>query len=159
MRTRTKYGLIVMAAMSALLMASCVPAEASPTTQAATPRVRAWVFMTAVDASAAAEAIVPTFIEGGDEWVVVRADVVEGGKIVVAVDAASEDSLQAVLSILTEAVGSEPEAVWRVLEHYPSVPHAAHSFITSSELDELYAEEFDPPGRHMPKSPGANPWG
>jgi hypothetical protein len=163
MRTRTKYGPIVMAAMSALLMASCVQAEASPTTQAATPRVRAWVLWTTEDASKSAEAIVPYFTDGEDKWVVVRADVVEGEGVMVAVDAASEDSFQVVLGILTGAVGSEPQAVWRVIQHNPRVPHAAHSYVTESELDPelggLYAEEFDPPGRHMPKSPGANPWG
>jgi hypothetical protein len=173
MNTKAFHRWMAVALLSALLLAACtspagtdVPADTATAPTGGsdmtvdTERVRAWVLMTARDPSAAAAAISAHFAEGENHWVIVRADVIEGDEnLMIAVDAENEDYLQEVLGLLTQAVGSEPQDVRRVIEHHPSVPHAAHSFITPSELDGLYAPEFDPPGRHMPKSPGANPWG
>jgi hypothetical protein len=112
------------------------------------------------DPGAAAIQISGTFQEGGDEWVVVRADVVIDGEynLVVPVDAADEAWLQVVLGNLAKVPGLIKVKVLRVESYNPSPSHRAHSYVTASEVDEFRVPEFAEPGRH-PKSPGANPWG
>lgn len=121
-------------------------------------RVRAWVFFNATDAHKAAKAIAKDFGEGQDNWVIVRADVVEGDpNLVVPVDAASKEALEEVLVILRRAAGAE-KSIARVKTHYPKAPHSAHCYVTHAEFDEHPDPAYGPPGRH-PKSPGGNAWG
>lgn len=121
-------------------------------------RVRAWVLLKASDPQQAARAIGVYFTDGGDEWVIVRADVVEGEyNLIVPVDAANDEALEKVLGILKKVAKGDP-SVARVVEHYPAPVHNAHCFITVDEYELNPLREYYPPGRH-PQSPGANPWG
>jgi hypothetical protein len=138
---------------------------------AKTDRVRAWVLLRVAEPHSAAAMFDKRdrsgrglLTEGGDQYVVVRADVVEGSSVynlVVPIDAQDEAGLSAAIHALSSKLGAQPEQtmILRVVSHYPKVPHNAHSFVTPKELKGKPAPEFDPPGRHWPKSPGANPWG
>ena len=121
-------------------------------------RVRAWVLLKTSDPRQAAKAIGVHFTEGGEEWVIVRADVVEGEhNLIVPVDAANHAALEGALEILRGVATADP-VVARVVEHYPAPVHNAHCFITVDEYEMNPLREYYPPGRH-PQSPGANPWG
>ncbi|MEK6588740.1 MAG: hypothetical protein AABY97_07865 [Chloroflexota bacterium] len=121
-------------------------------------RVRAWVFFKVEDAGEAARKIAVHFREGGDDWIIVRADVVEGDpNLVVPVDAASDDQFKAVLEILRKEVGAE-KSYGLVKNHYPDPAHKAYCFVTPGEHGRHRDPAYDPPGRH-PKSPGGNAWG
>jgi len=125
---------------------------------ASTARVRAWVLLRAKDPDQAAKSLAAYFDQGGDRWVIVRADVVEGeANLIVPVDAAGEEALQEALEHLRKVATGEP-VVTRVLRHYPDPVHNAHSYITADEYERNPVREYFPPGRH-PQSPGANPWG
>jgi hypothetical protein len=100
------------------------------------------------------------FGKDGDQYVIIRADVVEGSdsyNLVVPVDAAT-GSFDAALEVLVAAVKREPTSVLRVIAYNPDPPHGASTFITPGELKANFMPEYCPPGRH-PQSPGANPWG
>jgi hypothetical protein len=119
--------------------------------------------MTSKSPKGTAASIGARYSEGDDQYVIVRADVVEGGSsnVVVPVDAASEDDLNDVLDLLRAAPGVEGElTVLKVKEkgHNPWPPHRSHTFVTEEEFDEFEVDEYKPPGRH-PKSPGRNGWG
>jgi hypothetical protein len=99
---------------------------------------------------------------GGNTYVIVRADVLDGNaeyNLVIPVDAALGE-LENVFGLLRDdtALGVESSALLRVVSHEPSVPHRGFSFITPGEFDAYPLPELCPPGRH-PQSPGANPWG
>ncbi len=99
------------------------------------------------------------FSQGGDDWVVVRADVVQGAhNLVVPIDAANETAFQSALAMVQGTTGVQQVGVERVVAHYPSAPHQSNSFVTQSEIDAFPTPDFTTPGRH-PKSPGSNPWG
>ena len=125
-------------------------------------RTRAWLRVKAAKPEAAAVAISPYFNQGGDAWVIVRADVVKGGRhnLVVPIDVAEGDSVawKEVLKIVREAAGVQEVDVEQVVSHYPTPTHKAHSFVTQNEVEAWRVPEFEKPGRH-PQSPGANPWG
>ncbi len=125
-------------------------------------RIRAWLRVKAANPEAAAVAIEPYFNQGGDAWVIVRADVVDGGQhnLVVPVDVAKGDgkAWDTVLDIVRKATGVQDVDVERVVSHYPTPTHKAHSFVTANEVEAWRVPEFEKPGRH-PQSPGANPWG
>src|SRR4030065_228634 len=133
---------------------------------AKTDRVRAWVLLRVAEPYSVAEKFEKRnrsgrglMTEGGDQYVVVRADVVEGGNVfnlVVPIDAQDEAGLAAAIEALSTRAGAQPEQtlILRVVSHYPRLPHNAHSFVTPRELKGQYAAEFDPPGRHWPMSPG-----
>ena len=108
---------------------------------------------------AAAERVSALFTQGGDDYVVVRADVVMGCDVnlIVPIDAAAEMWSDA-LAIVERAVGQPVARVCIVEATYPAVPQQAHCFITEDEHRQFPLHEYSPPGRH-PKSPGANPWG
>lgn len=122
-------------------------------------RVRAWALFSAKDPEAA-QRISDLFTQGQDDYVVVRADVVQDDQgtlnLVVPLDVRDEATLQQLLPRLTSVAG--PARLLRVVRHFPEVPHRSHSFVTPWEHDRFRLPEYDPPGRH-PKSPGANPWG
>lgn len=131
-------------------------------------RVRAWIFVETEDALKTSKAISEYFTAGGDDYVIVRADVVtpdqsDGDKLVVVpVDTAHDDALAEVLGLIMDAAGKESRTtVYRVMnreDHNPWPPHGAHCFVTEDELRALPAQEFSPAGRH-PKSPGRNAFG
>lgn len=122
-------------------------------------RIRAWVLVHSEDTEATAKALSDYFEDGGDDFVVVRADVVDGDlDLIVPVDAANEDILKEVAERIRAANGVTEISVSTVRMHYPNPPHSASTFITAEELELYYLREFDPPGRH-PQSPGANAWG
>ncbi len=127
----------------------------------ANTRVRAWVLITSKSPKGTAASIGARYSDGGDQYVIVRADVVEGGasNVVVPIDAASEADLKQVLELIREAPGIEGElTVLKVKTHSPRPPHRSHTFVTPEELDEFEVDEYRPAGRH-PQSPGRNGWG
>jgi len=122
-------------------------------------RVRAWVLVTSSNPEATASQLAAQFTQGGDDWVMVRADVVQGAhNLVVPIDAANETALQAALALVNGATGVQQATVNRVVAHYPAPAHRSHTFVTQGEIDEFPVPDFTSPGRH-PKSPGSNPWG
>lgn len=135
-----------------------------------TERVRAWVLLKVTDPYGLAARIEkagksdPGLLTMGDEeYVVVRADVVEGGggfNLVVPVDARDESALRVAVGQITERLKGQPEKihVLRVVEHHPEVVHRAHSFITARE-HKRFPDDYPSFGRQRPNSPGANPWG
>ncbi|HET7009519.1 MAG TPA: hypothetical protein VFI11_01985 [Anaerolineales bacterium] len=141
-----------------------------PKSQTTQERVRAWLVFQVNDRALAARNVESFLLEGGDEWVAVRGDMVDPGSghdMVVPVDARSPDVLDKVKQDLFSALGARSVLVLQVIESesLPWPPHAAHSFVAETELRGskygkrgLDLPEYDPPGRH-PKSPGANPWG
>jgi hypothetical protein len=129
-------------------------------------RYRAWLMYKTGDPRAAAEALAHHFFRGGDNYVVVRADVVEGAdfNLMVPVDAAAEEwqDVRAMIDevLLAAKIDVSKRAVAHVTEHHPRVPHLSDSFITESEsAEDGLAKDHYRPGRHHPKSPGGNPWG
>jgi hypothetical protein len=117
------------------------------------------VLARAADAPQAAEALSAYFDQGGDDYVLVRADVVEGeANLIVPVDAANQAALDSVVAMIRDATGDSAPSVARVLSHNPDPPHRSHTFVTPGELDRDPVDEYSPPGRH-PKSPGRNGWG
>ncbi len=125
-------------------------------------RMRGWLFFKVDKPSEAAERVSKLFTQGGEWWVVIRADVVDGSdfNLVVPVDSAKGTWTDAVEQV-QKAVGQgrvDKAYIARVVESHPEIPHKAHCFITEEEHKQFGLKEYDPPGRH-PKSPGANPWG
>jgi len=138
---------------------SAMPGGRPARVQVAPERVRAWVLATATDAPQAAGALSAFFDQGGDDYVLVRADVVEGeANLIVPVDAASQAALDSVVAMIRDATGDSSPTVARVLSHNPDPPHRSYTFVTPGELDRDPVDEYSPPGRH-PKSPGRNGWG
>ena len=129
----------------------------------ATERYRAWILFSVEDPRGAAAELSSLLTEGGDDFIVVRADVIEGDfsngdfNLVIPVDAADDTAFGTVLADMTDRVGSAP-TVLHVTDHYPLPPHCSHTFIAEEEFKSFPLPEYDPPGRH-PQSPGANPWG
>ena len=149
-------------------------------------RVRAWVLLQAESAAGVAQALYEKLgHEGGNEFVVVRADVVaqrlyeelghEGGdeyvgvradnvagpsefayNIIVPVDAESEDVLRDVVDRIREVSRVNPVIV-TVDQHVPYPPHDAHGYITTTEV-EAGREPVEKPGRQG-ASPGHNAFG
>jgi len=141
----------------------------APMTPEAGERVRAWVLFRVEDPHGAAarfgeldEKGLTLLTEGSNDYVIVRADVVEGDpnyNLVVPVDAASAEEFQVALGRLKSVVGEEvPTTVLNVVEHFPTPPQRSHTYVTEKELTQCFLPEYNPSGRH-PQSPGANPWG
>ena len=126
-------------------------------------RTRGWLFFKVDKPSEAAMRVSKLFPTGELYSVVIRADVVDGPdfNLVVPVDAAKKTWADIVGQVQT-SVGDGKAVVARiarVIEHHPEIPHDADSFITEREHEHLKLKEYEPPGRHHPHSPGANPWG
>ncbi len=122
-------------------------------------RRRGYLYFLVDDPHAAARMVSVLFTQGGDDFVIIRADVVEGPgfNLMVPIDAADSEWTRASAAVVA-AVGAEPTAISQVSATYPENPQCAHSFITQEEYLRCPLPECSPPGRH-PKSPGANPWG
>jgi predicted aspartyl protease len=126
-------------------------------------RARAWILIQADSPQDAAKRIYEELVDkGGDDYVVIRADIVDYVyNIVIAVDAASGEWLERVHQIIREITGVRQTAILPVKQHVPSPPHYAQSFITDDEVAAGEArgipEGIKPGRQHW--SPGENPWG
>jgi hypothetical protein len=98
--------------------------------------------------------------EGGDGFVVVRADVVDYDyNLVIPVDAESEEMVHRVVGMIKDHPGVRDTVVVWVQSHVPYPPHDAHGYITVEELEaSTKPEELIEPGRQG-ASPGYNGWG
>jgi DNA-binding Lrp family transcriptional regulator len=126
-------------------------------------RVRAWVLVEADDAPRFARQLYKALGHaGGDEYVLVRADLVKHAhyNVIVPVDAKNPEALRMVVKQIAERVETKSISIAEVLGHNPKPAHDAHGFITAEEK----AAGRDPEdpcvevGR-FPKSPGFNAWG
>lgn len=177
---------LLTAAALVVLAASCgtsskAPAPAPPIPEAACDlsdlsgsgtggRYRAWVLFSVEDPWRAVAVFsqpddegFSLLTDGEDDYVIVRADVVEGNKdfnLVIPIDAKDQMTFDAVHKRLTDLLKGT-SMVLHVTGHCPAPPHRSNTYIAVSEIDKVkgyYLEEYDPAGRH-PNSPGANPWG
>jgi DNA-binding Lrp family transcriptional regulator len=118
------------------------------------------------NADQTASALTADLKEGGDAYIIIRADKVQWEaesfardvNLIVPVDAASANDLERVLSKIRAMPGVRELTVANVTAYYPDPPHKSHTFVTADELGRDRVPEYDPPGRH-PKSPGRNGWG
>jgi hypothetical protein len=122
-------------------------------------RARAWILVQADSPQKAAQSLYEELKDqGGDSFVVVRADVVEYHyNIVIPVDAESGEVLRKVYGMIREITGARESAIVPVVEHIPFPPHNAQSYITEKEAEAGEAKEIRP-GRQA-SSPGENAWG
>ncbi len=122
-------------------------------------RTRAWILVQVDSPHDAAQTLYDTLWEEGDDnYVVIRADVVDYVyNVVIPVDAANPVALEAARQRILEITGATQIVVIPVVHLVPSVPHNAHGFITAAEARAGH-ERVDRPGRQH-WSPGANPWG
>ncbi len=122
-------------------------------------RARGWILIQSDSPLEVAQALYNELAEaGGDDFVVIRVDVVEYVyNIIVPVDAANRDVLYGVRDIIADRPGVREAIVIPVLQLIPYPPQDAQSFITAEEAD-LGREPFEKPGRQH-WSPGRNAWG
>jgi len=127
-------------------------------------RVRAWVLLQAESAEGVAQALYKDLgHEGGDEFVVVRADIVAGPSefaynVIIPVDAENEDVLRGVVDRIREVSRVNPVIV-TVDQHVPYPPHNAHGYITEYEAGGGKEEEPPIPAGRQGASPGFNAFG
>ena len=134
--------------------------------QAGSGRIRGWVLVKSDNPGQTASVLTADLTEGGDEYIIIRADVVQcemesfarDVNLIVPVDAASLDVLEQILSKIRGTSGVRELTMANVTAYYPDPPHRSHTFVTADELGRDRVPEYDPPGRH-PKSPGRNGWG
>jgi hypothetical protein len=125
-------------------------------------RVRAWILLRAGYPDKVAKAIYDQFgKDGGNEFVVVRADVVDGDyNIVIPIDAADQSHFSATEKKVTSLRGVTSHITLTVTNHYPTPTYLAHGFTTLQDFaDKLRWIHPDEWGRVQKKSPGDNPWG
>ena len=125
-------------------------------------RVRAWVLVRADEAQEVADRIRVLDPGKGDDFVVVRADVVEGPdgypyNIIVPVDAKNKSKLTDVVERIRAVDGVSEAVELRAEKHHPDPPHDAHGYITDQEAGAGTDKDVKP-GRQG-ASPGANAWG
>jgi hypothetical protein len=125
-------------------------------------RARAWVLVQASPAQEVAQGLYDKLgYEGGDSFVVIRADIVAESRgfpysIIVPVDAESQEMLHQVTEMIEGHPGVSKTAIVQVEQHVPYPPHDAHGYVTEEEAE--VGEEPMPAGR-LGASPGRNPWG
>ncbi len=122
-------------------------------------RTRAWILVQVDSPLEAAQGLYNNLCdEGGESYVVIRADVVDYVyNVVIPVDAESPAALQTAHQRILEITGATQTAVIPVVQPVPFVPHNAHGFITTTEARAGH-EKVDKPGRQH-WSPGMNAWG
>jgi hypothetical protein len=102
--------------------------------------------------------------EGGDRYVVVRADVVDYHRnVVIAVDAASDDGLMEAYDRIAGLEILQDIEILRVVAPVPDPPHIAHGYISHADLALQHEKgidigEYIKAGRQG-ASPGHNAWG
>jgi hypothetical protein len=121
-------------------------------------RVRAWILIRTESPEAVAHQLYERLgHEGGDSFVLIRADVVDYHyNIVVPVDAENWDVLQDLFSKVQKLTGAGETAIARVVKHIPFPPHVAHGFVTE---EEAAAGGIDTEVGRLGASPGHNAWG
>jgi hypothetical protein len=127
-------------------------------------RVRAWVF-----GQVNPEELRDRYKEnringlGGDQFVIVRADIVDHSdyNVIIPVDAEDDDGLEEAVSVIKVQLGVEIVSTAQVVEegHVPWPPHEAHGFITPEEVDALPIEQLHIEAGRQHASPGSNKWG
>jgi len=122
-------------------------------------RSRAWVLLRVRTPEEAANALYEQFgLAGGDDFVVVRADIVDHDyNIVVPVDAANDEVLSDVVCQIYKVTGGTELLVLKVQQHIPLIPHIADGYVSTEEY-EAEPDESVKIGRQR-TSPGANAWG
>jgi hypothetical protein len=127
-------------------------------------RVRAWVFGR-VDPVKLRGRYKENRINGlgGDQFVIVRADIVDHNdyNVIIPVDAEDDDGLEMAVGVITGQLGVKNLSVVRVKKdsHIPWPPHAAHGFITELEVEALPIEQIPIKAGRQHASPGTNKWG
>lgn len=124
-------------------------------------RVRAWVLVRAAPPHKVT-ARLRNLDRGGDDFVLIRADVVAESpdfpyNVLVPVDAESEAVLSNVVKEIMGVGGVSEALSLRVLEHHPFPPHDASGYITHHEA-QVGERKPERVGRQE-GSPGFNPWG
>ena len=128
-------------------------------------RVRAWVF-----GQVEPEELRARYKEnringlGGDQFVIVRADIVDHSdyNVIIPVDAEDDDGLEEAISVITDQLGVEIVSTAQVVKegHVPWPPHEAHGFITEEEVEALPIEDgIRIRAGRQHASPGTNKWG
>jgi hypothetical protein len=125
-------------------------------------RARGWILVKGEPAEEVAQSLYEKLgHEGGDSFVVVRANVVEHSpyNIIVPVDAESRGVLNEVEAMIRDSSGVRGTQVLAVAPggQVPWPPHDAHGFITPEEQEAGLDPDADV-GR-FPQSPGFNAWG
>jgi hypothetical protein len=100
---------------------------------------------------------------GGDQYVIVRADIVrhDDYNVIIPVDAEDDAGLEEAVSVITELLGVGIVSIARVVDkgHVPWPPHEAHGFITEREVVALPIEQIHIKAGRQHASPGTNKWG
>jgi hypothetical protein len=128
-------------------------------------RVRTWVFGRVEKPLALRDRYDENRINGlgGDQFVIVRADIVDHSdyNVIIPVDAEDDDGLEEAVSVITEQLGVENLSIVKVVEggHIPWPPHEAHGFITEREVEALPIEQIHIQAGRQHASPGTNKWG
>lgn len=128
--------------------------------RAESERVRAWVLVRAEEAPNAMQGLYRKLgHEGGQRFVVIRADIVDYQpyNVIVPVDAESEEALQEVSAKIKGHPGVRETVIVRVEKHIPFPPHDAHGYITQQEAGAGKDKTVEH-GRQG-ASPGYNGWG
>ncbi|MFC2031007.1 hypothetical protein ACFLWA_09795 [Chloroflexota bacterium] len=125
-------------------------------------RVRAWIFVQAAPAEEVAQVLYERLgHEGGDSFVIVRANVVDHSpyNVIVPVDAESRGVLEEVRAMIEDLPGVGGTQIIAVVPdgQVPWPPHNAHGYITPREHEAGDDPKADI-GR-FPQSPGFNAWG
>ncbi len=122
-------------------------------------RTRAWILVQADSPHNAARMLYNTLCdEGGDSYVVIRADVVDYVyNVVIPVDAESQSALEAAHQRIVELTGATQTAILPVVHSIPFIPHDAQGYITPDEIAAGHERKLLPGRQHW--SPGANAWG
>jgi hypothetical protein len=121
-------------------------------------RARAWVLVKAERAQELAEGLYDELgHEGGDSFVVIRADIVDFDyNVMIPVDAESWEVVDEVVGIIKDRRGVTDTVVVPVQGHVPYPPQDANGYITEEEAEA--GKETVEPGRQG-ASPGYNGWG
>jgi hypothetical protein len=121
-------------------------------------RARAWVLVKAERAQELAEGLYDELgHEGGDSFVVIRADIVDFDyNVMIPVDAESWEVVDEVVGIIKDRRGVTDTVVVPVQGHVPYPPQDANGYITEEEAEA--GKEPVEPGRQG-ASPGYNGWG
>jgi hypothetical protein len=121
-------------------------------------RARAWVLVKAERAQELAEGLYDELgHEGGDSFVVSRADIVDFDyNVMIPVDAESWEVVDEVVGIIKDRRGVTDTVVVPVQGHVPYPPQDANGYITEEEAEA--GKEPVEPGRQG-ASPGYNGWG
>ena len=123
-------------------------------------RVRAWILIRTLSPEAAAHQLLEDLgSEGGDSFVLIRADVVDYHyNLMVPVDTEGWDALQYLVCEIQKRTGARETAVLPVVAHVPWPPHDTDGFITPEEAEAYTDTDTMKVGRQR-NSPGMNAWG